>query len=289
MGQDRPPTSPAPVEQSAGIARGASPPALRPLLQREHIVVDWRGPALGWLQPPQATVTIMIGLRGTLGTTDGAPLPKGWIGGLGGDCAAVEMSGEFSALDVQLTPLGARRVLGLPLHEIAGQVAPLEEILGEAAARTLSAVHDLPFWRDRLNLLDAFLLAQMQDAPRPSPTVVRAWSRLHETSGRIHIEQLARELGCSRRLLETQFKDDVGLSPKTVARLLRFASVRRHIDQDRHRWADIAYEHGYCDQAHLNRDFRDLAGTTPTEFCRQTQTVEPTAAKARDTHILDNP
>ena len=119
--------------------------------------------------------------------------------------------------------------------------------------------------------------------------MVRAWSRLQETSGRIRIGQLARELGCSRRLLETQFKDDVGLSPKTVARLVRFASVRRHIDQDRHRWADIAHEHGYCDQAHLNRDFRDLAGTTPTEFCRQTQSVEPTAAKARDTAILDIP
>ncbi len=88
----------------------------------------------------------MIGLRGTLGTTGGAPLPTGWIGGLGGDCAAVEMSGDFSALDVQLTPLGARRLLGLPLHELAGQVVPLEEILGQAAARTLSAVHDLPFW-----------------------------------------------------------------------------------------------------------------------------------------------
>ncbi len=289
MGQDRTLTSPAPVEQSAGTSRGASPPALRPLLQRQHIAVDWRGPALRWLQPPQATVTIMIGLRGTLGTTDGAPLPKAWIGGLGGDCAAIEMSGEFSALDVQLTPLGARGLLGLPLHEIAGQVVPLEEILGQAAARTLSVVHDLPLWRDRLNLLDAFLLAQMQDAPRPSPTVVRAWSRLQETSGRIRIGQLARELGCSRRLLETQFKDHVGLSPKTVARLVRFASARRHIDQDRRRWADIAYEHGYCDQAHLNREFRDLAGTTPTEFSRQTQTVEPTAAKARDTAILDIP
>jgi len=289
MSQDRPLTSPAPVEQSAGIVRGASHPVLRPLLQREHIAMDWRGPALGWLQPPQATVTIMIGLRGTLGMSDGAPLPKAWIGGLGGDCAAVEMSDEFSTLDVQLTPLGARRLLGLPLHEIAGQVASLEEILGQAAARTLSAVHDLPFWRDRLNLVDAFLLTQMHDAPRPSPTVVRAWSRLQETSGRIRIGQLARELGCSRRLLETQFKDDVGLAPKTVARLLRFASVRRHINQDRHRWADIAYELGYCDQAHLNRDFRDLAGTTPTEFCRQTQTVEPTAAKARDSAIPDIP
>ncbi len=151
----------------------------------------------------------------------------------------------------------------------------------------LAAVHEVPFWPDRLNLLDAFLLAQTQNGPQASPTVLRAWSRLQQTTGRIRIGELAREIGCSRRLLETQFRDDLGLSPKTVARLLRFASVRQRIDQDRSRWADIAYEHGYCDQAHLNRDFRDLAGTTPTEFCRQTQTVQATAANGAA--ILDVP
>lgn len=42
--------------------------------------------------------------------------------------------------------------------------------------------------------------------------------------------------------------------------------VRRLLETEPVRWADIAYHCGYCDQSHLNGDFRDLAGTTPGDF-----------------------
>ena len=35
------------------------------------------------------------------------------------------------------------------------------------------------------------------------------------------------------------------------------------------RFAEIAYECGYYDQAHLNRDFREFAGTTPGDYVRR--------------------
>ena len=66
-----------------------------------------------------------------------------------------------------------------------------------------------------------------------------------------------------------RFHADIGLPPKTVARLLRF---RRAVDRcaaaPSSRWSDIALDAGYLDQAHLIRDFRQFAGMTPVEFRR---------------------
>jgi methylphosphotriester-DNA--protein-cysteine methyltransferase len=63
------------------------------------------------------------------------------------------------------------------------------------------------------------------------------------------------------------FRDQVGLPPKLLARILRFDRVVARLrTQDPERWADVAYDAGYYDQAHFNRDFRELAGTTPSAF-----------------------
>jgi len=90
--------------------------------------------------------------------------------------------------------------------------------------------------------------------------------RLRASAGRLRIETLAAEVGWSRRHLHARFQEQIGLSPKTAARLMRFEHVCRRLDRHPARWVEIAYDAGYSDQSHLNRDFRDLAGTTPTEF-----------------------
>ena len=73
--------------------------------------------------------------------------------------------------------------------------------------------------------------------------------------------------GCSRRHLAAQFREHVGLPPKLLARILRFDRVialLRHAEPER--WAEVAYDCGYYDQAHFNRDFRQFAGSTPGAF-----------------------
>ena len=75
---------------------------------------------------------------------------------------------------------------------------------------------------------------------------------------------LAAELGWSRRHLAARFRDEVGVSPKALARLLRFERALELLGT--RTLADIAYECGYYDQAHFNRDFRAFAGATPGEL-----------------------
>lgn len=72
--------------------------------------------------------------------------------------------------------------------------------------------------------------------------------------------------GASHRRHRHRRRRCVGLGPKTAARLLRFEQVCGRLREDPQRWAEIAYDCGYYDQPHMNREFRELAGITPTDF-----------------------
>lgn len=242
-------------------------PRLRPSLHRDLYGLDLRRAGFrSWLEPPRPAVTLMIDIAGSI-TDGGAPLPDAWIGGLDEQPSLVGLSGgDYASIDLELTPLGAYTILGRPLAELAGACVPLGDVFGAGGRELAERLRDAHDWDARFDLVERFLLARATTGPAPTPVVARADRRLRETAGRIHIGALARELGCSRRYLTSRFTAEVGLPPKTVARQLRFASIRERLSRDPRGLAEIALDAGYFDQAHLNHDFRELAGVTPTEF-----------------------
>lgn len=197
---------------------------------------------------------------------DGSPLPAAWIGGLGDTYTVVGVGPRYGSIDLKLDPLGAYSLLGMPLSELDGACVALDSVFGAAGRCLAEQLPELEEWDARFDLLETFLVSRLEAGPVADPAVAWGWRRLQATGGQIRIAELAAELGCSRRYLLTRFRQQVGLAPKTVARLLRFAYVRERIERDPGGWADIAYAAGYADQSHLVRDFQQLAGTTPTEF-----------------------
>lgn len=85
---------------------------------------------------------------------------------------------------------------------------------------------------------------------------------------------LADDVGWSRRHLLTRFRRQVGLSPTATGRVLRFRHAARLLVPGAgpgrvptaDRIADLAAECGYADHSHLVREFRALAGCTPSAF-----------------------
>lgn len=181
--------------------------------------------------------------------------------------AITEECDALHGIQVDLSPLGAHMVFGLAMHELSSRlVVPLEDALG-GTPELLERLVQMPTWEDRFTIVDEFIAARVSVARRPSREIVGAWHRLAQTDGRVGISELAAELGYSHRRFVTRFREQVGPAPKTVARLLRFnRAVRLLRRDDGRRFAEIAQDCGYYDQAHMNRDFRDLGGTTPTSF-----------------------
>jgi AraC-like DNA-binding protein len=181
----------------------------------------------------------------------------------------VGSTGPSGGLQINLSILGARLFLGRPLRELRNRAIELEDVLGRAARRLVMELYDAPTWEARFTILDRELASRILTAKAPSAAVTWVWRRLVQTGGRVSIGTLVDEVGVSQRHLIGQFREQIGLSPKTLARVLRFGRAVRVIkDVSRPNLAEIAQDCGYYDQAHFSRDFRAFAGVTPTELVR---------------------
>jgi AraC-like DNA-binding protein len=220
----------------------------------------------------QDEVTIILSL-GPLLRVGGPDHPEeaygSFVAALTDTFAITEHEGPLRGIEVNLSPLGAHMLFGVAMHELSSRlVLPLEDVLGAPVLGVLvERLACAPGWADRFALLDRFVLGRVSRARRPSPDVDWAWRRLRATGGLLPVGELARELGCSRRHLISRFREQVGPAPKTAARLIRFQRTVRLLERDAGgRFAEIAQRCGYYDQAHMNREFRELAGTAPGEF-----------------------
>jgi AraC-like DNA-binding protein len=192
------------------------------------------------------------------------------VGGLHDGPARIAQGAPQTGVQLRLTWRGARALLGVPAGVFAGDTVDLGDLLGGHAGTLLGRLSDAGGWAQRFALLDTELTALLRRGRGERgvlPEVGYAWDRLAETGGNLRIEELAYEVGWSRRHLAEKFRTETGLAPKAAARVIRFeGACDRLLAPHRPSLARVAAEAGYVDQAHLSRDFRDLAGTPATTW-----------------------
>ncbi len=178
----------------------------------------------------------------------------------------IAASGPVETLGVRFRPGGAAGLLPLPLDALTGGAAATRDLWGADGRRIEDAV--LHARRPRGAPQGARGLsrcAQRPSALRPSGgRLSAAVGFVLARRGRASVDAIAAFAGCSPRQLERDFRAGVGLSPKGLSRIARFQNVLRISRRPAPApWAEIAARCGYADQAHLIREFRDLAGVSP--------------------------
>lgn len=192
------------------------------------------------------------------------------LAGLHTEVETVRMPRRQSGLQAAVHPLAARRLFGVPAAELAHSSFEGEEVLGRASDRLRERLAESRGWTERFAIFAAETrrLTSSPALAEPRPEVVEAWRLLWASRGRIRIEQLAERVFLSRRRLSTLFSQELGRSPKEVARTMRFshaiAQIGEGVRNGRLDLAATAAQCGYADQSHLAREFSCFAGTSPS-------------------------
>ncbi|ASR38982.1 hypothetical protein BAY61_05305 [Prauserella marina] len=181
------------------------------------------------------------------------------------------VGGRQHGIQLALSPLDAYSITGTPIRLLSNNCLDIGALFGKPGSELIERLAEQPGWAQRFRLLDETLRDLRDKGPRPDPVVASAWHALARSSGAVRVAALADELGVSRRHLVRRFTEQVGLPPKTVARIVRFErAITLLHKRERTTVARIAAEAGYSDQAHLSREIKAFSEGTPSQFTNRT-------------------
>jgi AraC-like DNA-binding protein len=206
-----------------------------------------------------------------IGQTDPAQAPGRYrcvVGGLQATPALIAHDGNHEGVAIELTPLGSRALLGMPARALWNTSLELEDVVGQAGAELWERLQSAETWTHRFRACDHVLGRLVRDDSL-EPALRRSWQLLVGSVGAVPVGELATTIGWTRQHFARRFAGEFGLSPKLAARVVRFERARRMLQAPFLSIAQVAAGCGYFDQAHLNRDFVELAGCPPARLLAQ--------------------
>jgi AraC-like DNA-binding protein len=191
----------------------------------------------------------------------------GFVAGLSDRFTITAHEGFQCGIQLNLTPIGARLVFGVPMHELTDQVVSLTRLLPARYRSLADRLASLPNWDDRFDALESVLDDRLGQADLSARTTTVQWAvrRIEQVPG--DMKGLARELGYSQKHVISMFRDHVGVPPKLLARIMRFDQLMTRLKSGpppaTRGWAALAQELGFYDQAHLVREVKAFTGHSP--------------------------
>jgi AraC-like DNA-binding protein len=223
------------------------------------------------------------------------------VGGLQASAALISHTGYQEGVAINVTPLGSRALFGMPARALWNTSVECADVAGPAGRELWERLQGIAGWADRFAACDAVLSRIADRKLEVAPELRGAWQALVRTGGTHPIGSVAAAIGWSRQHLARRFRDEFGVGPKLAARVVRFERARQMLhatlQPDPHppprdgvglrptasfvTIAQVAAACGYYDQAHLDRDFAELAGCTPsTWLAEELPTFQDDAAAA---------
>jgi AraC-like DNA-binding protein len=173
-----------------------------------------------------------------------------------------------SVIGVSMRPGAAGALLGVPAGELADRHISIFDLWGSRARDLQERLVSAATPKSALVLLETELVARLRRPLLLHPAVAHALRACTAELPQKNVTEIRRETGYSAKHFIALFRDAVGSTPKQYLRIQRFGKVLEALAAGRAgTLCDLAAATGYSDQSHLTREFRELAGITPTEYC----------------------
>ncbi len=188
--------------------------------------------------------------------------------GIASKPALVQMEPTYSHVAVSFFPHSIKALFGIDGYETTDAVLDLHHFFPREVIEQIMETQQKCV---RISILEAFLLKQLSGMRTIDWRVVN-FSQLCPNT---HYGHQLKQYQISERQFERKFLQYVGFTPSYYKRILRFENALYRLQHSHYKsLANLAYELGYADQSHFNRDFKQLSSLTPIELITRSGLVK---------------
>jgi AraC-like DNA-binding protein len=224
--------------------------------------------------PPMPSAHLMINLAGPVHLFDSdsavpsAVLTDGWFMGVWTKRFLIEHQTPVRIVGVHFKPWGLSPFVDIASTELRDRWLSVDSVWERSLDRMRDRIAGATSTGETLQIVEDKLRSRLVLEPsRGLGLVNHTAGRLAASWGAVSVGALADGAGVSANHLATQFKSHLGVTPKRMARIYRFARLILSVDAlhpvD---WSELAQASGYFDQAHFSKEFKDFTGHTPTAY-----------------------
>ncbi len=181
----------------------------------------------------------------------------------------LHINGKISVMGIAFKPAAIYNFYKLSMYELTDERICFSTVQSNPDSEVESWTNMAKSHPERIKILETYLLELIKKTGYGDPAIIDAANEIFYTKGKINVTELLDKVPMSRRNFERRFLEEVGVSPKTYAKIRRFGYTCSLMAGNRDiNLMDVLYKGGYYDQSHFIKDFKYFSGRTPRKYAK---------------------
>ncbi len=194
---------------------------------------------------------------------------KVWASGVRTRPISIHSGKEAAMLIISFKKGMAYPFFPFPMSEISDRVVDWDLIPNNEFEFLRERILTTGDIRKRFRLVEKFLLKNYLSKMIPNPCIEYALDSITRRPDRVSLRNMNEKIGYSQKHFIKLFKDQVGVTPKSYLKIMRFQKAVCEIESFKEIvWTRISNDCGFYDQAHFINDFKHFSGFTPEEYLK---------------------
>ncbi len=229
--------------------------------------------AMSFESPPPALCSIVYNYKSPYQISNSkyekVQVPKFFICGQPVRNYTLHINGQIGIIGIVLRPATLYHCLKIPMYGLTDERIFFAQVFPNYYSQLKEQLTHLSSAEAMVDRLERFMMYLLKTYRHGTQGIIDASNEIFDSNGQCNIQDLIKRHYMSRRTFERKFLEEVGVSPKTYAKIRRFGYTcslmagNREVDL-----MDVLHQGGYYDQSHFIKDFKYFSGRTPRKYAQ---------------------